>query len=223
MTKQEIEDNFHHNSYNSRWLRCIIRLILGAGILLLLFLIFDHFNIIRYFAPDNIRGLHKWINRFGTIGPVIYISLIAFAAVFFIPSLPLAIIGGIMYGPVLGTLYVSLGSTLGASVAFLISRYAARSLIEQIFKNNPILHRIDKGVQEKGWKMLILTRFVPVIPFHVQNYIYGLTKIDFFTYIILTWLCLLPGVVIYVMAGGLVLKFLRSLEKIRGYLRFFLT
>lgn len=128
-----------------------------------------------------------------------------------------------MYGPVLGTLYVSLGSTLGASVAFLISRYAARSLIEQIFKNNPILHRIDKGVQEKGWKMLILTRFVPVIPFHVQNYIYGLTKIDFFTYIILTWLCLLPGVVIYVMAGGLVLKFLRSLEKIRGYLRFFLV
>ena len=112
------------------------------------------------------------------MAPIIYIAMIAFAAVFFLPGIPLTIIGAIIFGPLQAIIYVSTGTTLGAVLSFLIARYTARSFIEQMLGQNEIFQKIDEGVKEKGWKMLDHC-LIPLFPYNVQNYVYGLTGIDF--------------------------------------------
>lgn len=198
--------------YNTNWKKMKIRIIIIVVVIILTVSLLYHFDIIKYFSTDNINGLKRWVNELGMMGPIVYISLIAFAAVFFLPGIPLTIIGAIIFGPLLATVYVSTGTTLGAALAFLLARYTARSFIEQLLRQNEIFRKIDEGVKEKGWKMMVITRLIPIFPYNVQNYVYGLTGIDFFTYIILTWLCMLPSIVIYVLTGGVVLKIFDKIQ-----------
>ena len=81
-------------------------------------------------------------------------------------------------------------------------RYAARGLVEGWTENNERVKKLDKGVEKHGWRMLLITRLVPLFPFNLQNYAYGLTKIGLGTYVLLTTLCIIPGVVVYAFAGG---------------------
>ncbi|TVR94559.1 MAG: TVP38/TMEM64 family protein, partial [Spirochaetaceae bacterium] len=88
------------------------------------------------------------------------------------------------------------------SLAFLAGRYAFRGFAEKLVAKNPKLKAIDDGVEKHGWRMLMITRFVPLFPFNVQNYVYGLTKIPFVTYALLSWLFMLPGTMAFVFIAG---------------------
>ena len=190
----------------------IIRIVIVLVIIILTIYLLYRFDIIKYFSTNNINGLKRWVNEFGIMAPIIYIAMIAFAAVFFLPGIPLTIIGAIIFGPLQAIIYVSTGTTLGAVLSFLIARYTARSFIEQMLGQNEIFQKIDEGVKEKGWKMLVITRLIPLFPYNVQNYVYGLTGIDFLTYVFFTWLCMLPSITIYVLTGGVVLKIFDKIQ-----------
>lgn len=158
--------------------------------------IFKHINI------KNLQNLKGWINGFGALGPIIYIFLYIAACLFFLPGLPVALLAGFAFGPVWGTVYASIGSTLGACAAFLVARYAARSMVEGWAGNNPAFKKIDEGVKNQGWRMLMITRLVPAFPFNVQNYAYGLTSIGFLTYALVSWVCMLPGTIAFTVSAG---------------------
>ena len=68
--------------------------------------------------------------------------------------------------------------------------------------NNVRLKKLDEGVERQGWRMLLITRLVPLFPFNLQNYAYGLTKIGLATYVLLTAVCIVPGAAVYTFAGG---------------------
>jgi uncharacterized membrane protein YdjX (TVP38/TMEM64 family) len=150
--------------------------------------------------------LNEWIKGFGVLGPVIYIVIYILGCVFFLPGVALTVLGAFVFGSLWGMVYVSIGSTLGASAAFLVARYAARSLVEDWITKNPRLNKIDEGVQAQGWRMLMITRLVPIFPFNVQNYVYGLTKIRFPTYVLVSWICMIPGIIAYVFAAGAIVS-----------------
>ncbi|MFP4020987.1 MAG: TVP38/TMEM64 family protein, partial [Halanaerobium sp.] len=95
-----------------------------------------HFGLAKYFSRQNLDLLQNWINDFGIMAPIIYIGLWIAACVFFLPGLPVAILGGLVFDPIPAVIYASLGSTTGATAAFLIGRYAARDLVEGWKKNN---------------------------------------------------------------------------------------
>ena len=65
----------------------------------------------------------------------------------------------------MGTVWASIGSTLGATAAFLVSRYVARGMVEGWAQSNPVFKKIDDGVAAQGWRMLMITRLVPLFPF----------------------------------------------------------
>ena len=73
------------------------------------------------------------------IGPPAFIGCYVLTAVAFVPALPMSVLGGLLFGPLWGTVYASIGSTLGACCAFLIARYAARDLVERWIATSPIL------------------------------------------------------------------------------------
>ncbi len=151
---------------------------------------------------DNIDRLGGWFDGLGWWAPLVFILLWIAACVLFLPGLVITIAGGLVFGAVWGTVWTTVGANLGAVVAFLIGRHAARSMVESMVERNPALRRIDDGVRRQGWRMLLLTRLVPVFPFNVQNYVYGLTDIPLRTYVLVTLPSMLPATIAYNFAAG---------------------
>ena len=156
----------------------------------------------QYFGLEGLDNLRTWIEGFGAVAPVVFVAVYAVATVAFLPGTPLTLLAGLLFGPIWGTLWALIGATLGATLAFLVGRYAARGSVESWTANNERIKKLDEGVQKHGWRMLVITRLVPLFPFNLQNYAYGLTKVGLTTYALLTGTCMVPGVAAYTFAGG---------------------
>ncbi|WP_319372262.1 TVP38/TMEM64 family protein [uncultured Ilyobacter sp.] len=170
--------------------------------LLIIFFVLNRSGAFRYISLENIKALKEWIGDFGLFGPLVYILLYIVACIFFLPGLPITVLGGIVFGPLMGTIYTVIGAGLGLSSAFLVARYLFRESIERKFSDSKIFQKIDQGVKRQGWRILMTTRLVPIFPFNVQNYIYGLTGIGFWQYSILSVIFIIPGTAAYTLSAG---------------------
>lgn len=156
----------------------------------------------EYVSLDGLDRLRDWIGGFGVAAPIVFVAIYVVATVAFLPGTPLTLLAGLVFGPVFGTLWAVIGATIGATLAFLVGRYAARGLVERWTAKDERIRRLDEGVERQGWRMLLITRLVPVFPFNLQNYAYGLTRIGLGTYVLLTAVCIIPGAAVYTLAGG---------------------
>jgi uncharacterized membrane protein YdjX (TVP38/TMEM64 family) len=123
-----------------------------------------------------------WVQDLGIWGPVVFILGYAAATVAFAPGAVLTLAAGALFGLVYGTVYTLAGATLGASLAFLVSRYVARRAIEHRIAGNPRFQAIDRAVGREGFKIVALLRLSPVFPFNLLNYALGLTRVRFLDY-----------------------------------------
>lgn len=153
----------------------------------------------------------EWVDNLGFWGPVVFIAGYAAATVAFVPGSLLTLAAGAIFGLARGTLFVFFGSTIGASLAFLIGRYLARGVVERKLEGRPRFKRIDAAVAKQGRKIVFLMRLSPVFPFNLLNYALGLTKVRFVDYLI-ACLGMLPGTFLYVYYG----KALGSLAAVAG-------
>jgi uncharacterized membrane protein YdjX (TVP38/TMEM64 family) len=144
-----------------------------------------------------------WIRGLGPLAPLAFIAMYIVACVAFIPGSILTIGAGVIFGVVLGSIYVSIAATLGATAAFLVGRYLARGWVSARLEGNPKFKAIDEAVGKEGWKIVILTRLSPVFPFNLLNYAYGLTRVSLRDYFFASWLGMIPGTVLYVYIGAL--------------------
>lgn len=151
---------------------------------------------------ENLARLRAWVQGHGGWAPILYILGYVLLELAFVPALPLSIVGGIAFGPLWGTVYVLIGATGAAALAFLVARHGARDLVARWIAGYPRLRRLDAAVVTHGWRILVITRLVPLFPFNLQNFAYGLTGIRFSTYVLLTAVCSLPGTVALTFAGG---------------------
>lgn len=148
---------------------------------------------------DEFRAM---IERAGFLGYFVYILIFIASAVFSLPAMIITITGGVVFGPVLGALLALTGATFGAVAAFLVARYLARGFIVDKFGENAIFKKIEKGVEKNGKDFLILTRLVPVFPYNIQNYAYGVTNINLGMYTVITAITMAPGAFIYAYMAG---------------------
>ncbi|HEV8440682.1 MAG TPA: TVP38/TMEM64 family protein [Methylomirabilota bacterium] len=153
-------------------------------------------------SREGLERARQWVEELGALGPLVFIAVYVLAAVAFVPALPLTVVGGLLFGPLKGTVYASIASTLGACAAFLIARYAARHLVERWIARSPTMSRLDQVTARHGYRLVMITRVVPIFPFNLQNYAYGLTGIGFGTYALTSWLGMLPATVAFTVAGG---------------------
>jgi uncharacterized membrane protein YdjX (TVP38/TMEM64 family) len=139
----------------------------------------------------------------GPLGMVVYGLFYIVAVVLFVPGSAITLAGGLIFGLLWGTITVSLASTTGAALAFLIARYVARDRVARMAKQNPKFGAVDRAVSEGGWKIVGLLRLSPAVPFNLQNYLYGLTGIRFWPCVLTSWVAMLPGTFMYVYLGYL--------------------
>lgn len=160
----------------------------------------------RYLEQDALREL---ILGYGALAPVIYMLVYTVAPALFLPGLPITIAGGILFGPFWGVVYTITSATAGACVAFLISRYIARDWVERKLRS-PRWRRLDTGVEQHGWKIVAFTRLIPLFPFNLLNYAFGLTKIRFLHYALTTFLCMLPACIAFIVFSSSLLDLLKG-------------
>ena len=143
-----------------------------------------------------------WIDNLGTLGVIAFIIVYIIATVAFLPGSILTLGAGVVFGVVLGSIYVFFGATIGATAAFLVGRYIARGWVASKIEGNHKFKAIDQAVGKEGLKIVLLTRLSPIFPFNLLNYAYGLTGVSLKDYFIGS-VGMIPGTIMYVYIGSL--------------------
>jgi uncharacterized membrane protein YdjX (TVP38/TMEM64 family) len=155
------------------------------------------------FNPQELlRNALEWVNGLGAIGAIAFIALYLLATVAFFPGSILTLGAGVVFGVGLGSLYVFIGATLGATAAFLVGRYLARGWVSQKIAGNRKFRAIDEAVGREGFKIVLLTRLSPIFPFNLLNYAYGVTGVSLKDYVLAS-IGMIPGTIMYVYIGSL--------------------
>lgn len=158
---------------------------------------------IASFNPQTIlQDALQWIQSLGTKGAIAFIIIYILATVAFFPGSILTLGAGVVFGVILGSVYVFIGATIGATIAFLVGRYFARGWVAQKIEGNNNFQAIDRAVAEEGLKIVFLTRLSPLFPFNLLNYAFGITGVSLKDYIIGS-LGMIPGTIMYVYIGSL--------------------
>jgi len=151
-------------------------------------------------AGGYIPQFNAWVESLGLWGPLVFMLAYAAAVVGFVPGSLLTAAAGAIFGVFEGTAYVFVAASVGATLAFLVSRYVARSAIEARMAGNQRFAAIDRAVADQGRKIVFLLRLSPVFPFSLLNYAIGLTRVKLADYVI-ACLGMIPGTVLYVYLG----------------------
>lgn len=154
-------------------------------------------------AAGYIPAFAAWVDSLGALGPVVFILGYIVATVALVPGLLLTLAGGALFGLLRGTLYVFIAASIGATAAFLISRYVARDRVMRMLGDDQRFRAVDKAIAREGRKIAFLIRLSPLFPFNVTNYALGLTGVRVRDYIV-ACIGMLPGTLLYVYYGRLI-------------------
>ena len=173
--------------------------IFGGIILLIVILnyIFDWSSYIS--TAENLEFMKRIVQNNLPLAILLYMVLtVVGCVVLALPGVTFAILAGLLFGPVIGTICCSLATTIGAVLAFIAGRFFLKDSIGPVVAKNRILKKWlfdDTGCNELF--VLMITRLVPVFPFNLQNFAYGITDIRFSTYAIGSLIFMLPGTAMY--------------------------
>lgn len=178
--------------------------IILLGLLGVLVLIFFHFDLEQYLTLEYVKSQQQIIDQYYAENRVL--TLVGFFLLYVVitgASLPgaavLTLTGGAIFGLATGLILVSFASTIGASIAFLVSRYLFRDAVQTRFGNS--LKAINDGIDKDGPFYLFALRLVPAFPFFVINLVMGLTSLRLWTFFWVSQLGMFAGTVVYVNAG----------------------
>ena len=179
--------------------------------------VLQYSGLARFATRESVEKVSAFVQSTGALGPAVYILFCIVASLLFCPGIPLLLLA-VPFGALRGTIYAAIGLTLGSSASFLCARYTLRSFIERYAERNPMFRKIDEGVKRDGWRMIMFTRLVPVFPYNVQNFAYGLTGISLWIFAVVSGICMLPAIAAYVFAGGALISGHGDAKKTMGYL-----
>jgi uncharacterized membrane protein YdjX (TVP38/TMEM64 family) len=151
---------------------------------------------------SNLSSFLHWMRGLGYWAPLLLIVAYVAASLLFIPGLLLSIGAGFLFGVVAGTLTVSIGSVLGATAAFVVGRTLLRSSVEQMIASKPTFAALDRAVGRDGFKIVLLARLSPVLPYNLLNYALGLTPVRLVDFVLASWIGMLPATTVYVYFGS---------------------
>jgi uncharacterized membrane protein YdjX (TVP38/TMEM64 family) len=165
--------------------------------------------VVALIVAARLLPLAEWVRHFehavqgwGAMGMVVFGLVYVAAALAFVPGSLLTLAAGAIFGAWWGTVVVSLASTTAAALAFLIARHLARDAVQHLAERHPRFAALDHAIREEGWRVVVLLRLSPIVPFNVSNYLYGLTPLSFGPYVLASWIAMLPVTVLYVALGA---------------------
>ena len=148
---------------------------------------------------DNLAFLSEMVNGHLPAAILIYTAAtVVGSVVLAVPGVTFAIIAGLVFGPVLGTFCCVLAATLGAMAAFIAGRFFLKDSIKPAIEKNALLKKwlFDETGRNEMF-ILMITRLVPVFPYNLQNFAYGVTDISFAAYSVGSFIFMIPGTAMY--------------------------
>ncbi len=174
-----------------------IKIITFAFIIVLILVLNHYFGWSEYLSDaDNLMFLKETVEEHFLWALCIYIVLtIIGCVVLALPGITFAVAAGILFGPFMGIFACLTATTLGAMFAFLVGRFFLKESVKPMLEKNRLLKRLLFSEDGKSdMIVLMITRMVPLFPYNLQNFAYGITDIGFWKYSIFTFIFMLPGV-----------------------------
>lgn len=150
-------------------------------------------GVLIYFdAHQEVLRLLEWLDAQGAWAPLLFILVMALVVVLVLPGVMFTTGAGFVFGVVEGTLYVVLGTTLGATLAFLMARHLFGARAARFVRAHARLRLVSEELAPQGWKIVALTRLVPFFPFKLSNYFFGLTRFSLRGFVSGTFVGIIP-------------------------------
>ena len=149
------------------------------------------------FEPTQLQG---WLRSTGMWASVFYLLLYTIATVLVMPSTPLNLLGGALFGPWLGTLWASVGAIVAAMITFAFTRTIGRNAVSRRLSGR--WQALDAELQRGGLFYMIAIRLVPFMPYSLLNFAAGLTSVSYRDYLLGTLVGTTPGILPYVLLGS---------------------
>lgn len=175
------------------------KILIFAVIIILIFVLNQLFDFSRYLRYENLSWLKELVEKDFVFAAIMYIILTVIGSVLLaLPGVSFAIIAGILFGAFYGTLLCTVAASIGAMLSFIAGRFFLRDKIKPIAMKNKYLKKyLFEDMKKNEIYLLMITRLVPIFPFNLQNFAYGITDIRFSTYSIFTFIFILPGTAMY--------------------------
>lgn len=174
----------------------ILKLVLISLLVIVMVYGLNRANVLKGYGPDEIKS---YVNSFGILSPIAYVVILTVLPLLFFPDSVLVIAGGMIFGLGKGIILTSIGSFLGASVSFYISRILGQKIVNKFIKGKWV--NFDKFSKQSGLLVILMLRLIPLFPFKVVSYSAGLTNMSFKDFTIATVIGSIPGIVVYTNLG----------------------
>ena len=177
-----------------------LKLIIFVLLIVLIFVLNQKFGWSDYLSnTDNLKFLSAMINEHFALAALIYTGLTVIACVVLaLPGVTFAILAAVLFGPWWGTLFCLIATTLGAIIAFIAGRFFLKDSIKPMVEKSALLKRLLFDEADKSDIVLLaITRLVPLFPYNIQNFAYGITDISLTHYSLYTFIFMIPGVALY--------------------------
>lgn len=148
--------------------------------------------LIYFDTQTQVLQLLEWLDAQGAWGPLLFILIMMLVVVLVLPGVMFTTGAGFVFGVVEGTIYVVVGTTLGATLAFLIARYLFGTRAKRLILAHARLKLVSEELAPQGWKIVLLTRVVPFFPFKLSNYFFGLTPFSLRGFVLGTFAGVIP-------------------------------
>ncbi len=175
-----------------------------VGVLAAAVFAFFYFDLKQYLSLDALKNnrdaLLAYTDSHYATSVAAFIGLYALQTAFSLPGAAIfTLAGGFLFGSFVGTFFVNIAATTGATLAFLAARYLLRDWVERQFGSR--LAPIQEGFAKNGFSYLMTLRLIPIFPFFIVNLVSGLTRVNVGTYVLATALGIIPGSFVYANAG----------------------
>lgn len=186
-----------------KWIKIIVFLAIIIAVLVLN----RHYGWSSYLGDtDNLMFLKTTVEENIVFALFLYIVItIVGCVVLALPGITFAVIAGMLFGPVWGIFACLIATTLGAMIAFLVGRFFLKDAIKPMLEKNKLMKKLLFSEDGKSDVIvLMITRMIPIFPYNLQNFAYGITDIGFWKYSIFTFVFMFPGVSFFTIgAAGL--------------------
>lgn len=173
--------------------------IIGIAIIIvvLLYINKEYLNL----SPQDIR---EWILSYGLFAPVLYILLYTLRPLILFPASVLSLTAGLAFGAVWGTVYTIIGATAGAILSFLVARKLGGKFVKGK-TSGPRMTKITDQLEKRGFVYVILLRLIPLLNFDLISYAAGVSRVRFASFVLGTFLGIIPGTFAYNFLGSSIL------------------
>ncbi len=187
---------------SSTRLPIFVAAVLAISFLLWHLVVIDLSHLLEWFDLERIQSV---VDRSGPLGALTFIAIASLAELLTIPFLPLAAVGGIVFGKAFGFLYSVLAVSIGASLSFLISRHFLQGIAQrEIFERFPRLHKLDTRLEEQGLELVASLRII--MPPPQLSWALATTRVRFRDYFIGSAIGYAPWVAAAVLFGNLIFE-----------------